>query len=83
MGQLEDIVKELHNGILDIVGDEFAPKQESGSPERRRLLGLITQTGPLIFDTEIRIRNLFLDLIEKSRKSGTPLHSLTKWTKEL
>jgi hypothetical protein len=42
--ELQDIVQELETGILDIVGEEFAPKQEGGSPERKRLLGLIGKT---------------------------------------
>lgn len=42
----QEILKTFLVDILEIIGDEFAPKQESGSPERQRLLGLIIETVP-------------------------------------
>jgi hypothetical protein len=42
--ELVQILGDLEVGIMGLVGDEFAPKQENGSPERKRLLGLLNKT---------------------------------------
>lgn len=45
--KLDDILSNFEVDILELVGDEFAPKQQDGSSERRRLLGLISDTYKL------------------------------------
>lgn len=45
--RLLEILDRFQVDILELVGDEFAPKQEGGSPERKRLLGLIAEIHPL------------------------------------
>lgn len=67
MSNLEDTIKKLEVDILEVVGDEFAPKQENGSPERKRLLGLIGKTSPLRIDATQSIRDLIKSAIPEKR----------------
>lgn len=48
---IEGIIKQFLVEVMEVVGDEFAPKQEGGSLERQRLLGLLVHTVPLQIET--------------------------------
>ena len=56
--EINQILYDLLIEIVEIVGDEFAPKQANGSPERQRLLGLITELVPLLHKTEAKIEKV-------------------------
>lgn len=43
---VEEVLKRFEVEIFDVIGDEFAPKQEGGSSERQRLLGLLIKIVP-------------------------------------
>ena len=43
----EEILSDLKVSFLELVGDEFAPKVEVGSTERKKLLGLIATSIPI------------------------------------
>lgn len=52
LSDTKDLFRQLQVDVMEIVGDEFAPKQESGSPERKRLLGLLGKITPLFLEAE-------------------------------
>src|SRR5690348_2475783 len=45
---LGDILGKLEVDLFELIGDEFAPKQKNGSPERKRLLALIAPAHPIV-----------------------------------
>lgn len=56
--------------VLEIVGDEFAPKQEGGSEERKRLLGLIMQTVDIEKTSRAAITALIQEAVNEGWKQG-------------
>lgn len=58
---IEEILGKFEADILHVVGDEFAPKQEGGSPERKRLLGLIGELIPVLDEAKTAIESLIAE----------------------
>lgn len=58
---VEEVLSQLEADILQIVGDEFAPKQENGSPERKRLLGLISETYKAKAEAAAKIERMLVE----------------------
>lgn len=67
--EIDAILRDLHTSFLNIVGDEFAPKKEGGSPERQRLLGLLAETTPLTLEAEAKLSAL-LTRVENEAKQA-------------
>lgn len=58
-------LREFVTDILDIVGDEFAPKKDGGSPERKKLLGLLRKIVPLQIRKEAELNQTILALLSR------------------
>ena len=59
--ELIELLGKMEADIMNVVGDEFAPKQPDGSPERKRLLKLLGETYHIKTETATAI----LALIER------------------
>jgi hypothetical protein len=59
--KLEELLKNFETSILEIVGREFAPKQKGGSPERKRLLGLVADIHPELEEAKLAIKRMLLE----------------------
>lgn len=56
--QIDEVLRDLQVEILELVGDEFAPKSEKGSDERQRLLALTVPIYPLLTEAKAQIKQL-------------------------
>ena len=75
---IDEILKDLVVGFLEAVGNEFAPKQEYGSPERKILLGLIAQTTPLTAESTKAIEALITEArIDENNRHNENCHNKT------
>src|SRR5687768_1546992 len=72
--RVKELLGQLSADILHIVGDEFAPKQDGGSPERKRLLGLLSQTVPLTIEAEKKIKKIIA-----SERTQAVIEELEYW----
>lgn len=71
--RITDIINRLQVDILEVVGDEFAPKKRVSTPERRRLLGLIPDMFPYRQEAEKALEAL---LVEVEREAKLQEHEL-------
>ena len=65
--ELGDILNKFEVLVLELVGDEFAPKVEGGSPERKRLLALIGRVFPIKQDIEQMLKDREQALLSNHR----------------
>lgn len=83
--EIQDILSKLQVDILEVVGDNFAPKQESGSPERKKLLGMIGTIHPLKEQAAHSINQLIAQKQSEARQTdeyGNPIFFLNRYEAE-
>lgn len=63
---LDESLRKFEVALFELVGDEFAPKQENGSPERKRLLGLLLEAQKLRTETAQQIKSKLQETVEEA-----------------
>jgi hypothetical protein len=72
---IDEVLSELVIDILALVGDEFAPKQENGSPERQRLLGLLAEIVPMKLEAKKQILELIVEARQVDENTSDGYHT--------